>query len=370
MLKVTGGVAAALAMGATAAVAGGIERSSQSTAILFEEGNYLELSYGYVSPSVSGTDGTSNSGDMSSDYGLPSMGLKYALSDNVDLAIIIDSPIGADVAYPLGTGYSYAGSTAEIESTGVTALAKYKLPNNISVFGGLRALQTSGTVNVSADLSVVPGPLPLTLAYTLDTNSPVDFGYVLGAAWEMPEIAARVALTYNSAITTTFKPVEDGVALAPFSSEIPQSVNLEFQTGIMADTLLFGSVRWVDWSVFDITPNAFPGGSLVDYTNDVITYNIGVGRRFNENWSGAIFAGYEETQGGFSGNLGPTDGFTSLGLAATYTRGNMELTAGARYIWIGDAITESPSPLGAGATYGSFSGNSGVAAGIKVAFNF
>lgn len=46
--------ASALALGATAATAGGIERSSQSTAILFEKGNYAELNFGGFSPDVSG----------------------------------------------------------------------------------------------------------------------------------------------------------------------------------------------------------------------------------------------------------------------------------------------------------------------------
>lgn len=39
-------------------LAGGIERRSQFLGPLFEEGNYLELSYGHVSPSASGRDQT------------------------------------------------------------------------------------------------------------------------------------------------------------------------------------------------------------------------------------------------------------------------------------------------------------------------
>ena len=32
------------------------------------------------------------------------------------------------------------------------------------------------------------------------------------------------------------------------------------------------------------------GGSLVSYDNDATTYNLGLGRRFNEEWSGAVTA--------------------------------------------------------------------------------
>jgi long-subunit fatty acid transport protein len=135
--------------------------------------------------------------------------------------------------------------------------------------------------------------------------------------------------------------------------------------------LLFGSVRWVDWTEFDVAPAQFVGllgAPLVSYDEDVFTYNIGIGRRFNENWSGAISLGYEESQGGFSSNLGPTDGFTSLSVGATYTTGNVEITGGARYIWIGDATTQNP--LVPGTPLGQFEDNSGLAVGFKVAYTF
>jgi len=46
----------------------------------------------------------------------------------------------------------------------------------------------------------------------------------------------------------------------------PQSVNLEFQTGIAKVTLLFGSVRWVDWTAFNIFPADFPD------VNPIVSY--------------------------------------------------------------------------------------------------
>lgn len=330
MVRVMGGVALAT-LAAVPAFAGGLERSSQSVGILFEKGTYAELTLGRVEPDVSGEHsaaaatflGTFESGNMTRSYGSTSFGFKTALSENLDMALILDRPVGAAVSYPVGTGYIYAGSTANVDSTALTVLARYKLPNNFSVYGGVRNQRAEGQV-------------ALFNGYTMTTDTSEEWGYVVGAAWEKPEIAARVALTYNSAITHEFNAAEN-ISLVPteFETEIPQSVNLEFQTGIAADTLLFGSVRWQEWSKTDITPAALfaaSGSSLVDYDDDVITYNLGVGRRFNEKWSGAITAGYEKSQGGFVGNLGPTDGFTSLGVAATYTMGQMKITGGARYI--------------------------------------
>ena len=65
-------------------------------------------------------------------------------------------------------------------------------------------------------------------------------------------------------------------------------------------------------------------------------------RRFNETWSGAVTLGYEPSDGDLTGNLGPTDGMRSIGLAATYTRDNMKITGGIRYVDIGDAATRPP----------------------------
>ncbi|MXQ07103.1 hypothetical protein GQ651_04520 [Alphaproteobacteria bacterium GH1-50] len=373
---------------ATAAHAGGIERSSLSTGILFEEGNYVEFSFGSVAPDVSGAQvgtfdttpagGTTvvpglgqSSGDVAADYKLLSFGYKNDLTDKLHLALIVDQPIGANVDYAAATAippYVYnagTGSQADVDSLGLTALLRYQLENNISVYGGLRAIRTKGEVS-------------LFTSYTMNTTTETDLGYVLGAAWEKPEIAARVALTYQSEVTHDFTATEAFPAASipssptQFSSTIPQSVTLEFQTGVAADTLVFGSVKWTDWSEFDISPTIFGatsgGGSLVDYDEDVITYNLGLGRRFNDEWSGAILIGHEKSQGGFSGNLGPTDGYTSLGLAVTRTIENVEVTVGGRYIWIGDAETENGTAPGT--ALGDFDDNNGVALGLRVGYSF
>lgn len=353
------GAALAASLTASTAIAGGVERSAFSSSILFEEGTYTQLSFGVVSPSVSGTiaGGTLSSGDIFSTYAQWALGFKTDINDKLALAVIIDQPIGADTSYPAGTGYPLAGSTATIGNLGVTALAKYKLPSNISVYGGVRALQSRGDVALSS-------------GYTLATTDELDFGYIVGAAWEKPEIAARVALTYISAITHDFGATENGGPSLDFSTTIPQSITLEAQSGIAEDTLMFGSVRWVDWSVFDVTPAGFAaatgGDSLVDFENSTTTYTLGVGRRFNEQWSGALIGSYEPSSGTQSGNLGPTDGQTAVSVAATYSPNErVEITGGLTYAFLGNTFTEVP--VGGGATTPSdFSGNNAIAAGIRI----
>ncbi|WP_347313555.1 outer membrane protein transport protein [Defluviimonas sp. SAOS-178_SWC] len=358
--------AGALTMGATSSFAGGLERSAQSAAILFETGKYAEFSIGNVAPDVTGNlAGVFNSGNMLGSYTTFSLGYKQPLGDNLDLAVILDQPIGADVDYPTSATYPLAGTTAQLDSMAVTGLVRYKMPSNVSVFGGVRLEYVEGTVNIRTAPPV--GPIPV--SYTLQTDRDYQAGYIVGIAWEKPEIAARIALTYNSAITHSLE-MRESSTVTPSSVirqdvEIPQSVNLEFQTGIAADTLLFGSVRWVDWTAFVIDPpiyNAvYPPRPLVSYNSDRVTYNLGIGRKFNESWSGAVLVSHEPSNGDITGNLGPTDGYTSVGLAATYTYNNMKITGGVRYIEIGGATTT----LGA-----QFKDNSGIGAGVRIAYSF
>ena len=366
-----------IALAAAPAFAGGVERSNQSMAILFERGNYLEFGASYSMPRVSGVAnpllGGQGSGIMSQNFWNLDLRFKGQINEQLSYAVILDQPIGANVAYPMGTGYPIAGSEGTISSTALTGVVRYAFDGGLSVYGGVRAVRTSGSVNLT--VPTIGGPE----FYTMSTNQHMAYGYLVGAAYEVPAIAARVSLTYNSRITHNFSSVETFTqdvgpiaAGTPFNSTfrttIPESLHLEFQTGIMEDTLLFGGVRWVRWSQFDISPTMFNlisgGGSLVDYTKPTTTYTLGVGRRFNENWSGAVTVSHEPKVGGISGNLGPTDGFWAVGLGATYTMDNVKISGGLQYRWIGSATTQI------GGFNNSFNGNSAISAGMRVGVSF
>ncbi|MDW4497768.1 outer membrane protein transport protein [Sulfitobacter sp. D35] len=359
--------AAALAFGATAAHAGAIDRSGQSVAVLFEEGRYVEFSLGSINPDVSGTGsvllGGGESGDMAPSYLQFGAAYKADINDQWSYALIYDQPFGADVDYPGGTGYFAQGSTAELDSHALTGILRYKMPSNVSFYGGIRAQSLEAKSNI-----------PFVAGYTGEGDRDWGVGYLAGVAYERPDIALRISLTYNSEITHKLDTTESSLVLGGPNTSVtevdtPQSVNLEFQTGIAEDTLLFGGVRWADWSDFDITPadyQTLTGGSLVSYNDDVYTWSLGVGRRINDNWSVAASVGYEEQNGGFFTNLGPTDGMTSVGLSAVYTEGNMKITSGVRYSWIGDTETRA----GAVEPAGTFDGNDAIGFGVKVGYTF
>ena len=349
--------AAAAAVSAGSVQAGGFERSALPLGFMFEKGNYAELSFGSVSPKVSGVLAPAPSvttGDVLKNYTTFGFAVKTDINEKLSLGLTVDPTFGADVFYPTGTGFPLAGSSAKLRGETIAAVARYKFNENISVHGGLRS------VGIGGDLF-----LPAAGNYRAKFGNDRDLGYLIGAAYEKPEIALRVALTYASETKHTLNTSIAGVPMTfDVPVKLPQSLTLDAQTGIAADTLLFGSIRWMDWSVTRLDGPLLPPSvnPLVSYDHDTITYNIGIGRKFSDAFSGAVSIGYEKHHGGIVGNLGPTDGQKSIQIGGTYTHQNMKITAGVRYVDIGDAIALRGNS--------SFSDNSAVAVGMKVGFTF
>ncbi|SEN74465.1 Long-chain fatty acid transport protein [Paracoccus alcaliphilus] len=340
---------AALLISAAPLTAGGIERAPQSLAALFEAGNYAELSFGGADPRVKGTDAAGfSTGDVAQGYGFVGLAYKHQFNENLSGAIIIEQPFGADISYaPFDDGGSMllGGTSATVDSTTFTALARWRFDNNFSVHGGIRGSKASGEVTL--DGAAYGGPLPTGLSgYNVKLDDSWGVGYVVGGAYEIPDIAARISLTYNSSIEHDFDTTENILAgTSTTTVKTPQSVTLEGQTGIAADTLLFGSIRWVKWSEFKVRPLAFSSDpsradGLVSLENTT-TYTLGVGRKFTENWSGSVSLVYEPSGDDMVSPLAPTNGRKGITLAAIYTMDNIKISTGINYSKLGDASPQT-----------------------------
>lgn len=327
----------ALAAFSTGALAGGIERNAPSTRVLYEDGRYLEFSFSTASPDLTGSGGNASglggpsnaapngTGDLFESFNTFGGAYKADLTDKLSYAFILDEPHGVSTNYPTVAGSVYTGVVAELDSRQLTGILAYDVSDQVKVYGGIRLEQ----IEANAEIPFVGG-------YTVTTDTQRNFGYMFGAAYQIPDIALRVGLTYYSAISHDLNTFEFGALNSVTPIETPQSVNLEFQTGIAEDTLLFGSVRWVDWSEFAIRPPNYPLVTLVDYEKDWTTFNIGVGRRFSDEWSGAIQISHEPATDALPlTTLGPVDGRNSIGLAATYTMDNVKITGGITYVDLG-----------------------------------
>ncbi|RNF33457.1 OmpP1/FadL family transporter [Paracoccus methylarcula] len=379
---------AALLIGAAPALAGGIERGGQFLGPLWEPGNYAEFSFGHVKPSVDGVDKLGfKTGSVANSYNLFGMAYKHQFNDSWSAAIILDQPIGADIDYPdfnpvAGTGSAMLGGTsATVDGEHLTGIVRFKMPENgFGVHAGIRAGRTDANVTLSG---AAYGPVS---GYNLDVDRDTAYGWLAGVSWERPDIAARVALTYNSSIEHDFDVTESGplvdpdgpgpapaMALLDGSStlkvESPKSWNLEFQTGVDPKTLVFGSIRWVDWSSFQVNPEKFvqvTKGGLVDL-EDTTTYTIGVGRKFTENWSGAASFIFEKSGDDLVSPLAPTNGKKGITLAAIYTQDKLKITTGVSYYKLGDAMPETGTPDTARA---DMEDNHVWGVGVKVGYSF
>jgi long-subunit fatty acid transport protein len=438
---------AALVVAGSTAYAGGIERTTQSTSVLFKEGNYVELGLAQIRPSLSGTgeglaaasiaSGTDYD-DVGGQYNQTNLSAKIDLTDKLSFGLIMDSPFGADISYDGDSSTTELGGTSAFaETKAQTFLLKYKFSDRVSAFGGIRRQTASGEIdlngmayggpnvqnNVTANDLYTAAGVPqgasalldagiaqaisalndnqrgyqiedttYASGYSVDLDETPGTGFVLGAAYEIPDIALRVALTYNSEIEHKMKTSETlpltqitgfdlGTQTATTSQTVitqngetkvitPQSWNLEFQSGVAKDTLVFGSVRWVQHSAFKIAPDFFKDNikksGLVDL-EDTTTYRIGVGRRFTPNFSAQASIAHERSSSDdLKSPLAPTNGYTGISIGGAYKfDGGLELAGGVTYLKLGDAKAATADTARA-----DFSGNTAMGAGIRISYAF
>jgi long-subunit fatty acid transport protein len=346
--------------------------------LLYENGMYAEFGIQYVDPDQSG-EGVDlsavggpallpgNTGDLFGSSWYFSAAFKGDINEQFSYLLTFDQPFSANTDYSGGSFpaaiFTYDGSLAELNTYQISGVLAYDVNDNVKLYGGLRAQR----LDAKAAIPFIGG-------YTVDADPNWSYGYLLGAAYARSDIALRVALTYFSEIehdldTDEFTTATGDVATST-DVNTPQSVTLDFQTGVAEGTLVFGSVRWVDWSEFAIEPpvygqiTSFLLGSprpLVDYADDWWTYNLGVGRQLTDTLAGSLSVTYEPDVGGELTTLGPYDGRTTGTAALSYDYGQFNITGGLTYGKLGDTTNLLATDFNDGSVWG---------AGLRVGYTF
>ncbi|WP_224814939.1 OmpP1/FadL family transporter [Hasllibacter sp. MH4015] len=356
MTRFTITAAAALLATTSLAQAGGLDRSILNVSPLFEDGNYFEFSFSAVIPEVTGTLGPNTSGDMADDYFNAGFAYRHEISDTFAVALIYSNAYGADVNYTnTSVAYPVQGFTASLTGNALSVLGQYQFNENISVYGGLRYVSMSAETGVAS------------VGNVNDYAADGALGYVVGAAYEIPDIALRASLTYTSATTHDNSITVNGPnALTVGATQtgeytMPQSLALDFQTGVAEGTLVLASIRWTDWTETMINTQSSLG--TIDYDNDTWAYSIGAARRLSEELAVVGTISYEASSGLPASNLSPTDGQIGVSVAGIYDLSDqVTLTGGLNYTFLGDATTE-----GVGAT---FADNRAFGVGFRIGYNF
>ena len=396
------------------AFAAALDRSSQSVAAFLQPGNYFEAGISVLDPDVSGTTNATNqnTGDMAGDYYFPHAALKLQLNDKFSFGLIYDQPFGADAEYTQTAAFTHptqGNTSVEVDSQNLAMIFGFQPTENWNVYAGPVYQTIKGNVSLrGAAYSVYGGyagatPVAASTISGYDANISEDgaAGWLAGFAYQIPEIALKASVTYRSEIDhdvyideniPSLATLSSGAILRPYAENnttitTPQSVNVDFQTGIMANTVAFANLRWVNWKDFAIRPNKFgqasdilgknqavnqPNGfDLVAYTDDQISATVGVGRKLNDKWAGNVSAGWDSGAGNPVTTLGPTEGYWNLGLGVQYSPTPQTFIAGGvKYFWLGDADAQSGSQFNTSKSVAKFEDSTAIAYGLKMGYRF
>ncbi len=362
--------------------AGGLDRSGQSISAFLQPGNYAEAGISVLDPKVQSNQLKVN--DMAEDYYFPSAAIKVQATEHISIGLLYDQPFGAESLYPsnnLVFGANGEATQVEVETHNLSALIGYQPTENWNFYAG-PVYQT-----VKGNVSLRGTAYSLLSGYNIDLKEDDAFGWLAGAAYQIPEIALKAAITYRSEIKHELDTTETsnvyipsyGIDLRSMTSQTevvtPQSVNLDFQTGIAKDTLAFANLRWVHWDQFAVSPAALASASklakgkaqnLIDYSDDQISATVGVGHKFTSKWSGSASVGWDSGAGNPVTTLGPTEGYWSVGLGGQYSPAeNYFIQAGVKYFWLGDATARTGTT-----NVGEFEDNYALGYGLKIGYRF
>lgn len=267
-------------------------------------------------------------------------------------------------------------TNVEIRTNNLTMLVGAKLGanKNFQIYGGPVAQRVKGEVHLR-------GPAyQVMTGYDAKIATDTQLGWAAGLAFYKPEIALKAALTYRSEIEHDSEiaetiPVTGYVGKKDFKVTLPDSWNLDFQTGVNPTTLLTAKVRYVPWSDFDIRPTQYTettklrypqGLPIISYDKDQWSAEVGLGKRVSNRLAVSGAVGWDSGAGNPASSLGPIKGYYSLGLGARYNvTPEWSLSLGGKYFKFGDAQAQLPTKD----KVGNFDSNDGYALGVKLAYH-
>ena len=377
---------------ASPAISGGWEAGRLDSSFIYQEGSYAEVGTSSIDYDVKGKTQANKTHKMAKDqtrtslafkmeYGDFDIGLTRYMSGAIQLdgqntAAKVDPPgcnplVAAAAANVAQAGYCSIVPSADVTAHSIALLGKYSINDNISVLGGINRYDVeTSTVTTVAGHYVVSG----------DEMAPV-----VGAAYENKEIALRVELMVQAETDMTLSAASAIASAVPTTAltgarlVIPQTMTLNFQSGIAKDTLLFGSVHKADWKTAQIAIPANTAGvnpvtgaldqAVTNVGSDFANrtaYSIGIGRKLSDSIS--VLGSYATEGGGGATSTDPftlTDGSQTIALGARYTYENMTVSGGYSYTKVGDVKMTHATGLSS-----DYKDNKVTGIGLKIGFSF
>ena len=381
-------VVSAIVAGSGMAVAGGIEFDRLPMSMMFETGNYASLAYRSTAIDAS-DDVYSPNGSMYRTTTTITPSFKYQINDKLFVGLTRYQSAKVNLSY-IGKGGPFTGVNfsdlnpdlpavalpephLDLQAHTTALIAGYNVNESISVVAGLKRNEAEASGNI------ISNPYGEFVAEKGTDNS-----FVVGASFAKPEIALRVTGYYESKVDISHAMTATGTVaslnllagagtFANTTSSLPETYTIDFQTGVAADTLLYGSVKralWTDAHIFMYdgpTTAATSTQTLVQKTThtNTTTLSLGLGRKLSDEWAVSVSTNYEKaTASTGTSLLSTTDGQSGISLGGKYTSGEMTVSGGVNYTRLGDKIVTTF----AGA--GQFKESSSTTVGLKVGYNF
>ena len=371
--KFYAGLAALICSSPILVHAEGLERINVDPSFLFTKGNFAEIGFANIDPSLPAVKGTGSaftfqSGlDVGQSFSALTGSVKTEMGDNFDLGLFYTSQ-GNGVGLDYGTITGLEGNItikADLEIPTLAAIGKYQINDAMSVFVGAKqtTVKAGATLKLGMDSNSNTNP-DVTSHWELAEKSGI--GAIYGAAYEMPEIALRVVLTIEDDIALNIPATAKGglADTGTATASIGDAMSLNFQTGIAEDTLLFGNIRRSSWADNQVkVPVLVAGLTQVSSFSDGDSYSLGIGRKINDDLSLSISGFYDGSSGGSISELAPTGATRTLSLGGKYAISDAaDLSFGGSYSQRGDALTSSYKA--------SLTDSKVISLGAKVGFRF
>lgn len=357
--------------------AGGFSRGSADTDIIFEEGNFnMRSSVTFVSPRrefTSNPNPALNGTKYTEDYVIPSLAVKLNIVDNFRCGLTHVMNNGGSVHYAAPTASGKIREEFDTYESAATCGIKFDLNKG-------RAWLLGGAFMEKLDYHRENSYGAFGDA-TLDLKG-TEYGYRIGAAYEIPEIALRGQVMYRSgteygadgmvqapaavlygalarqgvpdaanpfaALAATNPTLQVPVA-AIAEGNLPQTIEVKLQSGIAEGWLAFGAIKWSDWSqTTTLNVKSAIGGYPITtdefYWKDGWTFTGGLAHQFNETVSGLVALTYD--QGVSTGYDLSSDTYT-LSAGASFKDkigGEFRIGGGLTYLASAEETKYGPNP--------------------------
>ncbi|GHB30733.1 long-chain fatty acid transporter [Pseudovibrio japonicus] len=331
--------------------------------------------------------GSDKADDIAPNLWLNSGSVKFGLSENFDFFARVNQPYVVREQPGFDWNGRFAIAETNADALGIDAMLSYKHEVSdgkfVRVFGGVRSVtvdfeQLSRSLDVSADPL---DPSQWTEAdVDLSVESEREYGFRLGAAFEVPEIALRAMVAYESAIGLDLEGTLNGVLPVSAKADLPQSLEAKIQSGIAPGWLASLGVKWTDWSVLNkLSLDAQV--PVLGTVEDGVVRDLG----YSDGWIVEAGLGHQLTDKLSVGSTltwdkgigGPYSDYYALGLGGSYDlTENVKFSLGGRAIYktagegaytVVNSLSGVPTEVNADYEYDA-SWNFALSSKIRVAF--